>query len=371
MKILFLSDLLSYGGASKLIYDLLPRMKQMGNICELLILTDKNSKYIDELRAMRIKVSVVPENVKGHVGRISYIKKYIDNGGFDIIHAHLFPTIYYCSVIKRIRGKKSPPIVMTEHSTNNRRRNKPYLRPLEQFMYKPYAHIISISNKTQDNLCEWLRIKDANRFSVIENGIDIPFFRDAAPMNRKALYPDHREDTIFLLTVGRFEVQKNHEGLIRAFTRLPEKYVLLLCGEGSLQEQMKDLARELNVYDRIVFLGYRSDVARIMHTADIMVIPSIWEGFGLIAAEAMACGIPLVVSDVPGLREVVGDAGVKFNPNHVNEIAEAIIVLSDEQSRLELIQAGNKKVYQYDINKMVDEYIRVYMKLLLERGRNL
>ena len=360
MRILFISDLLSYGGASKLIYDLLPRMKKKGNDCELLILTDKNSKYIDELEDEGIKVQIVPKNIKSHTGRIYYLKKYIVSGEYDIIHAHLFPTIYYCSVIKRILGKKCPPIVMTEHNTDNRRRHKSYLRPLEQFMYKPYDHVISISKQTQTNLLKWIRPKNKNKFSTIENGIDVGKFQLAEPLDKKELYPEYREGNILLLTVGRFEKQKNHEGLIKAFAKLPTNYVLLLCGEGSLEHRIKMLVNELNVRERVVFLGFRSDVARIMHTADIMVIPSIWEGFGLIAAEGMAAGIPIAASDVPGLRDVVGDAGVTFNPIDSDEMSKIIISIGQKGKTKSMSSLGQKKAVSYSINRMVSEYLRIY-----------
>lgn len=363
MRILFISDLLSYGGASKLIYDLLPRMKNQGHYCELLILMDKNSKYIDELETKGIKVQIVPNNVKGHIGRIKYIKRYIANGHYDIIHAHLFPTIYYCSVVKRLLGKKCPPLIMTEHNTDNKRRHKVVLRPLEQFMYKPYDHVISISEQTQKNLLEWIRPSQKSKYSVIENGIDVESFRKAEPLDKKTLYPAYQEDNILLLTVGRFEKQKNHEGLIKAFAKLPTNYVLFLCGEGALEQNIKALVKDLNISERVVFLGFRSDVARVMHTADIMVIPSIWEGFGLIAAEAMAAGIPIVASDVPGLKEVVGDAGMLFNPIDSDEMSKVIISIEQEHKRTKMISLGQKRVLSFSIDRMMAEYLRAY-KLL-------
>jgi len=138
MKILFISGLLSYGGASKLIFDLLPRMKAKGHDCELLILTDKQSKYIDDLERIGISVHVIPKEENGHIKKIQYLKNWIKNGHYDIVHVNLFPTIYYCSMVKRLLGKQCPPLVMTEHSTDNKRRHKSYLRPLEQFVYKKY-----------------------------------------------------------------------------------------------------------------------------------------------------------------------------------------------------------------------------------------
>jgi len=366
MKILFLSDLLAYGGASKLIFDLLPRMARQGNDCELLILTEEHSKYVDELRNQGVPVNVLPKDVKGHWAKIGYIKQWVEKGNYDVIHANLFPTTYYCSIIKRLLGKKCPPMVMTEHSTDNKRRHKAYLRPLEKFIYKNYDHIISISDKTQENLCKWLGTEGDKRFSVVQNGIDVEAFRTADPLEKKEVCGNYEEGDILLLTVGSFTPQKNHVKLLEAVAKLPSNYKLLLCGEGPLESEIREKVQALGLKDRVVFLGFRKDVARIMHTADILVIPSIWEGFGLIAAEGMACGIPIAASDVPGLSEVVGDAGVKFDPKDVSSIVESVKRLNPAQSNKYVI-LGSKRANDYSVEKTTAQYIGLYEQLNEEK----
>ncbi len=285
MRILFLSDLLAYGGASKLIYDLLPRMKQHGNECELLILTDEHSKYVVDLGMKGISVSIVPKEVRGHWAKIQYIKKWIKNGSYDVIHANLFPTTYYCSIAKRLLGKHCPPLVMTEHSTDNKRRHKPYLRPLEKFIYREYDHVISISDKTQENLCKWLGTEGDKKFSVIENGIDVEAFRTAESLEKDKVCENYKKGDVLLLTVGSFTPQKNHIRLLDALALIPKNYKLLLCGEGPLENEIKEKIKALRLEDRVTILGFRKDVARIMHTADVLVIPSIW---GLLVPRGLA-----------------------------------------------------------------------------------
>ena len=370
MKILFLSDLLAYGGASKLIFDLMQRMVLKGNICELLILSDQHMKYAEELREKNITVNVFPKKIKGHLRKIKYLKEYIKNGDYDIVHANLFPITYYCSIVKKILGKKCPPIIMTEHSTDNKRRHKKVLRPVEKWIYKEYDHVISISSKTKENLCSWLKTKD-DRFSVIENGISIDVFKEEKSVPPQELYPDYREENILLLMVGSFTPQKNHSTIIDALALLPKQYILLLCGEGPLQAVIKQKVENLGIMDRVVFLGFRKEVAPIMHTADILVIPSIWEGFGLIAAEGMACGIPIVASDVPGLSEIVGQAGIKFNPVNTNEMVSAILEMSDKKKAEKYIQHGKEIVNNYDIDMTTRMYLNVYEMVKNNRkGRN-
>lgn len=360
MKILFLSDLLAYGGASKLIFDLLPRMKEERNECELLILTSDHSKYLEELEIQGIKVTIVPKSIRSHFSKILFIKNYIKKGKFDIIHANLFPMVYYCSIVKRMLGKKCPPLIMTEHSTDNKRRHKPYLRPLERFIYKKYNFIISISEKTQENLYNWLKKIDKKKFVVVENGIDIELFKKAESIPRQSLISDYKQGDVLLLMVGSYTPQKNHTTLIEALTQLPNQYKLILAGEGPLLNEIKSRAKKLRLEKRIAFLGFRKDVAQLMHSVDMLIIPSIWEGFGLIAAEGMACGLPIAASDVSGLSEIVGDAGIKFNPSKPAEIKDSIIRLSDQRIRKICVTNGFNRVYRYDIGRTVKDYLNIY-----------
>lgn len=363
MKILVISDLLAYGGASKLINDLLPRLKEQGHCCELLILTDEHSKYLTNLTEKGIKYGVLPRNIKGHIKRIQYIKNWIKKGGYDVIHANLFPVIYYVSIIKRIYSK-CPPIIMTEHSTDNKRRHRPYLRLLEKFIYSNYDHIISISEQTQEQLVKWLKCKNIEKFTIIENGIDLQQFKYAKPYDKKKLFLDYRNGDVLILMVGSFLIQKNHKNMILAMKKLPGNYKLLLVGEGPLLDDIKIAVKQNNLEKRIVFLGFRRDVAEIMHTSDLICIPSLWEGFGLIAAEAMASGTTVVSSNVPGLSNIVGDCGLKFDPKEPTDIAKTIINSQNSHQKAERIKLGKLQAERYDIKRVVKEYEDLYIRLV-------
>lgn len=360
MKILFLSGLLSYGGASKLIFDMLPRMKAKGNICELLVLSGKESKYINDLCQQGILVHIIPSDIRGHLKKIKYIMNWISSRNYDVIHVNLFPTIYYCSIVKVLLGRKCPPMVMTEHSTDNRRRHKPFLRPVEKFIYKKYDYIISISEQTQEKLCTWLKQKNRLKFTVIENGIDVKSFKNAKAISPNALYSQYCCDDILLLTVGSFTPQKNHKILIEALAHLPDRFKLILAGEGPLENEIRAQIKNLNLENRVVFLGFRRDIPEIMHTADILVIPSLWEGFGLIAVEAMACGLPIVASNVPGLAEVIGECGIKFDPRSTQDIIKSILFMQNKQMQREYVNLAYNKVDRYDISNTVTEYLKIY-----------
>ena len=367
MNILFLSDVLSYGGASKLLKDLVPLIRDEGNQCKILILTDEKSKHIEYLESVGIKVDVVPKTIKGHWAKIKYIKKYVEQGNFDILHANLFPMLYYVAIAKRLSGKKFPPIVMTEHSTDNKRRHHAFLRPLERFIYKSYDHVVSITDQAQQQLLAWLKLskKQQEKFSVIDNGVNVAFYQNAKPLNKTDLVPEAKDNDVLVGMVGSFTKPKNHAKMVESLKYLPENYKLVLVGEGPLMEGIKSQAKDLGVDNRIFYLGFRKDVAEIMHTVDLLAIPSIWEGFGLIAAEAMACGTPIVASNVPGLSDVVGDCGLKFDPQKSEKIADTIMMMTNESLVNILRQRAKEKIKQYDIAITKQKYIDV-LKLQVE-----
>ena len=164
--------------------------------------------------------------------------------------------------------------------------------------------------------------------------------------------------------VGSFTEQKNHHFMLTVLQALPKHYKLVMCGEGILQEEIKKSAANLSLNQRTYFMGFREDISRIMHSVDVLVIPSKWEGFGLIAVEGMACDIPVVVSDVPGLAEVVGDAGIKVPCDDCNAFVSAIMHLANSDVYKSYVSNGQRQCLEYTAEKMAASYIKCFNKLL-------
>lgn len=356
-----LIDSLCGGGAEKLINDIAPRFKNHGYYVEILILTDKNDKYKSNLEKEGINVLVLDSNL-GHISKMFEIGKIISKGNFDVIHANLFPMTYYIALISCFMKHRNFKLVMTEHNTDNRRRHIVFFRPLERFIYKKYDNIISISLMTQEKLKEWLKLtsKYDNRFCVINNGVPIREFSSAEKYEKNYLFQEYQTDDILIAMIGSFTKQKNHLGMLGILEKLPYRYKLILAGEGPLMNEIQDVARQRKLLNRIVFLGFRADIARILQTIDILVIPSLWEGFGLIAVEAMACGKPIVASNVPGLAEVVDTNGLLAESNCVDDFVNQILRLEDNDTYRYYAIKSKKGAKEYDIENMVEKYEIIY-----------
>ncbi len=371
MKILHVINNLGSGGAEKLLQQLLPLMHEQEDVeVDLLLLTDKNNVFEDAIKSKGVNIHVLSWLKPRNPLNVFAIRNYIIKGNYDIIHAHLFPTLYWVSLASRCMPNKSrPKLVFTEHSTYNRRRGKKFFKYIDKLMYSSYDSVISISREVQKNLVTWLGVQEEKKFVTIPNGIHVETFQSAKAYALSEINPQFSKHTKLIGMVGRFSEAKDQKTLIRCMQLLPENIHLLLVGDGPLKAKCEEFVRDLGVEQRVHFLGFRNDVARILKTCDIIVLSSHWEGFGLAAVEGMATGKPVIASDVPGLSEVVGDAGILFERRDYRKLAKHIErLMNDVEEFHKIAKACYERSLSFDISNAVDEHLRVYD--FLARSRN-
>lgn len=365
MKVLFVSTSLGSGGAEKLLNDMLPILKAEIDV-ELLIFTKVGQRYMSSLCEKGIPVTVIPSDCRGHLEKIKFIWKYIRMLNPDIVHVNLFPGLYYCAVVAMLLSRSSTKFIFTEHNTDNRRRHIAAFRFIEKLIYRQYARVISISKGTEEALLKWLVPRNVQKFIVVNNGIPLSVFSGALPLKRSDIGAGLVQDDFLLCMVGSFTVQKNHLFMMDVLSKLPFRYKLVLLGEGSLVDEVKQKIKELNLQERVFLMGYQKDIGRILKACDAMVIPSLWEGFGLVAVEAMASGCPVVASNVDGLKDVVSDAGLLVPVNDQDGFKKAILSLTDQMFRTRLIVLGKSRSLQFSIERMSQQYIDIYKRVLYE-----
>lgn len=364
MKVLHLINYLGSGGAEKLLEDLIPRMNQLDDIqADVLLLTDENNVFYDSFIKKGIRVDIIKYKNMYDPRNILEIKKYICKEKYDIVHSHTFPTQYWVALSRLILRNRNVKFITTEHSTHNRRREKFYFRPIDKFVYSNYDVIISITEKTRENLINWIDPKQKNidKHIVIENGVDIEKIKNALPYKKVDLVSGIDENTKLLCMVGRFFKEKDQPTLIKAVNKLSDDIHLILIGEGPLINENKELANQLGISERVHFLGFRQDIPEILKTVDIVVLSSHWEGFGLAAMEGMAAGKPVIASDVPGLAEVVGESGILFNKGDSMELSDKIKILFKNQKVYDEIKARCfEESKKYEVDLMVKKYCEQY-----------
>lgn len=346
MKVLHIINSLEIGGAQRLLSDLIPYQIEQGFDVHILVGEEKKSDFTKKIQSVGCRILRVNSTKYKSFASIRAIRKVIKN--YEVVHVHLFPSLYLAAIASL--GLKTK-LIYTEHSTSNRRRSKSYFRPIEQFIYKQYDKIVSISQQTQTALQNWLKSYD-NRFVIINNGVDIKKFSSLKrPIKDKSL-----------IMVSRFVDAKDQPTVIKALKYLDSDVTLTLVGDGEKLDNYKELATSIGVDDRVHFLGSRSDIAELISSSYIGIQSSNWEGFGLTAVELMAAGKPVIASDVDGLKQVVEGAGLIFEKGNPRQLAEKInTLLQNPEIYAETAAKCFDRASQFDIQLMADKYLQVYL----------
>lgn len=361
MKILHVITTLLVGGAEKLMVDLLPRLRDLGNEVELAVFYGAQTQFVEQLEETGIKIHKlgIHPNVY-HLSNLIKLRSFFNE--FDIIHTHNTA----CQLYAAINSIGTNQILCTtEHNTSNRRRNNKALRVLDKWMYNRYKKVICISTDTEKNLLLSIKGPFPTSTCVINNGIDVKKYAEALPAEKES---SEWAGKHIIMQVAAFRQQKDQDTVIRAMKHLPKEYHAVFVGDDIRKQTCESLAKDIGVEERCHFLGIRTDVPQLLKTADIVVMSSHWEGFGLAAVEGMAAGKPVIATDVDGLREVVKGAGVLFPPHDDQQLAKEIVRLTEDKEYADqIIRQCQAKAAEYDISVMAEKYNEVYKKLIAEK----
>jgi glycosyltransferase involved in cell wall biosynthesis len=258
------------------------------------------------------------------------------------------------------------PYIFVEDGTQGRRTIK-LLNTFQKHFSNVPERYIAVSQSTKKDAIRFWGLQ-ADRVTVIYNG---PF---VAP---KASREDFGSKQI--LIVSDISPRKNHIRLIRAFERAQElsqsRLELVVAGQTrtvipELEHMLRDVSRRReNV--RITMMGYVSDseVLSLYAKADVFVYPSLYEGFGLPVLEAMACGCPVITSNVSSLPEVVGDAALLVDPYNVEALAQAMLtVLEDDELKKEMSKRGIAQAQKFSWDKAAAEFLAVCTDVANKEG---
>ncbi|GCE11477.1 glycosyltransferase family 4 protein [Tengunoibacter tsumagoiensis] len=207
---------------------------------------------------------------------------------------------------------------------------------------------------------------------VIPNGVNLRTFRRITdPLILNATRHKFGLQSPLVLAVGTQEPRKNHVGLINAFYQAQKQkhgpaMLAIAGGEGWLYEETRQLVAKLQLEEKVRFLGRVSELelVTLYSMADLFVFPSFFEGFGIPPLEAMACGAPVITSNLSSLPEVVGDAALLVNPYDTDAIASSMLqVLGDEILHADLQQKGYSHVQKYTWEKSAERLLKTYQQL--------
>lgn len=362
MKILHVINSLRTGGAEKLLVDLVVWLREKDIRVEVAVLNGEETPLLERLREECIKVYILSEGKRAEYSPLHVFRLRSLLDSYDIVHVHLFPAQYW-GALASVLSSRHPLMVTTEHSTYNTRCKYRLTSWIDKMVYARYDAVICISRAVVQMMRKKVR---GVKLCQVDNGIRTQVFKMRREADKKAL--GLGDDVFLLLQVARFQEEKDQDSVIRALGFLPKNIHVAFAGEGERLESCKQLALEEGVMDRTHFLGVRNDIPALWALADVGVMSSHWEGFGLAAVEGMASGKPVVVSRVEGLADVVGDKRLQFTPSNPRDLADKILSLyGDADLMEELAQYCLERSSRYDISAMAEGYLSLYTNLLKER----
>lgn len=230
--------------------------------------------------------------------------------------------------------------------------------------------VAAMSHTTKRALIKQFKVPP-EKITVIPGGVAPHFQRITDPELLEATRRKFELERPLVLSVGTLEPRKNHLGLIKAFYEVQKRkessaILAIAGGRGWLYEETQRVVKELKLENKVRFLGRVSELEllTLYSLADVFAFPSFFEGFGIPPLEAMACGAPVITSNISSLPEVAGDAAILVDPHDTNAIANAIIrVTEDEQLQEELRQKGYLQAQRYTWSNAAGKMLSAYQKL--------
>ncbi len=295
------------------------------------------------------------------------LARYLRGQRVDVLHTHLFEPSIVGLTAGVLAG--TPLRVSTRHySDYHTRIDKKWHVRLDRYCTWMSHEVIAVSQHTAEHMIA-REAAPPQKVHAIVNGIDfgrVKISSAAAPARIRREFA--ADGAYLLLMVGRMHPEKGYDYLFKAMTKLARgldrPVRALIAGTGPLEERYREQVRSLGCAEAVQFLGFRKDVPDLMAAADIVVLPSLAEAFGLVVTEALYLGKPVVATRVGGIPEIVSDGvdGVLIPPADSVALVDAIAgLLQDPERRRRMSGAGRQKVQErFGFEDMVRSYEAIY-----------
>ncbi len=330
-RITHVIDSLAIGGAQKLLVTFAHEAQRRSLRYEVICLSSPSGSAVEaELAAAGVALTFFPARRLLDPGRLRQLTGHLRQSKPDVIQTHLT----YANIIGGLAGFTAGiPVAATLHSAGNDRRYSRTRALLEGWVLRSLDRcVIAVGAQTAQKHQGRLGRQTVH---VVFNAVEEP--ASIADAERQAIRGQWLKDPegVILISAGRFSTVKAYDDLIRAFAIVHAanpKTLLLLAGDGVMRPDWEKLAIELEVFGKVVFLGRRDDVPRLLRASDLYVNSSIVEGAPLSVMEAMAASLPVVATDVGDLHALLDpDCGVLVPPRQPERLAAEILRLTADR----------------------------------------
>lgn len=366
MKILYVITGLNLGGAEKQLIDVIQGVKLLHNTIVISITGDCefSEKFFKEIRLIELKAKKnIFSLLKGLIRLVIIIRALKP----DIVHSHMV----HANIITRFVRifAKIPVLINTAHSKYEGGRFWTLAYRFTDFLTD------LTTNVSKEAAEEFIKTKAVKKGKILPvyNGINTKLFFKNNRLRDKFRTEFNLKDETVYITVGRITEAKDYPNLLNAFKlvleRLPTSK-LFIVGDGELSNKMKSLSNDLGISKNIYFLGVRNDVHELINIADIFVLSSAWEGFGLVVAEAMANEKIIVATNSGGVKEVLGGNGILVDiKNHLALAAAMLQANSFTKEEKNLMTMKGKEYVEknFSIKVSISNWLRIYKDIFSQK----
>jgi len=375
IKVLIVMGPIAQGGAEWQIYHLLrlldkdrfqPLLASVRFADSSLVIDDGDRLIRDEFYSLGVPIYEISEYRRNDPSNALALARIIRDLSVDVVHANLYPGETWGRLAAFLTGV---PVII-------HKRGMPFLTGKSTHVLVDWllnlrtTRIIVPSNAVRDRLIG-LEPLLKDKVNVIYSGVDLNSWKRASSDELISLRRELgiSEGEFVITNVARLRKIKGQEYLIRAAPKVIEQYPntrFLFVGNGELQQYLSDLANSLGIGSRVLFLGARKDIDRILSLTDVFVFPSLQESFGVALVEAALMGVPAVATRVGGITEIVieGETGLLVPPCDPEALASSVIRLLSEDSLREHmgLKAKECAASRFDIKLTVGKLQEEYLK---------
>jgi glycosyltransferase involved in cell wall biosynthesis len=377
MKVIHIIKITRIAGAENHLLTLLAGLRARDIDAQIIMLTESAKPMTDfiaaaQQREIPIQRVIIRRAVDPSL--ITLLRDLLRESKPDIVHTHLQHADLHGIIAARLA--KVPVIVTSRHNDNAFRR-RPMIKQVNHILWRLVDAGIAISNSIGRFAIE-VEGAAAHKVHTIYYGLSFksdPAERDSARQAvRRELGIDKNE--LIVGIVCRLIEQKGVEHGLQAFSQVARNFPsarLVIVGDGPLRRSLEALVKSLGLQGRVQFLGWRGDVPRLMAALDVLLVPSLWEGFGLVILEAMAQRVPAIGSDVSAIPEIIiqGETGLLVPPEDIDRLTEALtLLLGDHALRQHMgLLAEDRLETNFSESRMVDQTVALYDRRLANRKR--
>lgn len=371
MKVLFIITGLGMGGAEQQVVSLADHLAERNHQVTLCYLTGDVKVQPTNSQVQLISLNINKKPWALLIGLIK-LRRVIQEIRPDIIHSHMVHANLMARLARPFLGFKNI-LICSAHNKNEGGK----LRMLAYRLTDGLADISTNVSQEAVNVFVSKKAVKKDRMIAMYNGIDIKkFMFDMNLREKLRADQDIPQSTKVIIAVGRLTEAKDYPNLLQAYAKLENiDTVLWIVGEGdpSYKSFLIELTKKLAIDNRVFFLGIRNDIPALLSAADIFVLSSAWEGFGLVVAEAMACQRLVVATDSGGVKEVLGDCGWLVPCQQSEQLylalVKALSLTSVDASELTK-KARQRIVMNYNIEQIVEQWLQLYQNLLEHKHVN-